>query len=223
MLICLAFTGCSNNSSVSTKDNILFSLDKSSFSNIEIEHSWENWTFEEVSKDIKNYLGESIDKHTLVLKDESEKKPVPPGKHSPGVRIGESDWNHYSVDFDICFNSAESFSFIIYDETNILSSNENDNKQRYWFRISKDGNLTYEKTLGINTEYLYDNGTKLTINDFDPDLWNHFSLKTVNSDIVLYVNGNKVGKIDTYSANNRGKFAIEGSSGIMIKDLQIYD
>jgi hypothetical protein len=217
-----AFIGCSNNSSLSSKDNTLFSLDNSTFSNIGIEYSWENWTYEEVSHEINNYLGEKVDEHTLALKSETGKKPVPPGNYPPGVRFGESDWNNYSVDFDICFNGAASFFFIIYDETNLFDSNENDNVQRYWFKISRDGDLTYETTLGTNIEYLYDNGTKLEIKDFNPDLWNHVSIKTINNDIVLFFNSNKIGKIDTYSDNDKGKFAIDGSSGLMIKDLQIY-
>ncbi len=223
-MIYLATTGCSNNNSLSSskKENTLFSLDNSTFSHIEIKRSWENWTYEEVSNDINNYLGENVDKHTIVLKNKTGKIPVPPGAHPPDVRFGESDWNNYSVDFDICFNGAEAFSFIMYDETNLLVSNGNDNVQRYWFRISRDGDLTYETTLGTNIEYVYDNGMKLTIKDFNPDLWNHISIKTINNDIILFFNSDKIGKLDTYSADNKGKFAITGSSGLMIKDLQIY-
>ena len=72
-MIYLTFTGCSNNSSLSSKDNTLFSLDNSTFSNIEIEHSWEKWTYKEVSNDINNYLGEKVGKHTIALKNETEK------------------------------------------------------------------------------------------------------------------------------------------------------
>lgn len=206
---------------MSISENMIFSLDDSTFSNIEIERSWEEWTYEEVSKDINNYMGEKIDKHTIVLKNET-KNPAPPGKYPPGLRFGESEWNNYSVEFDICYNGAEAFSFIMYDETNLLDPNANGNVQRYWFRISRNGDLTYETTLGTDIEYLYDNDTKLTVKDFTPDLWNHFSLETVNNYVVLFVNGNEIGKIDTHSTKSIGKFALDGSSGLMIKDLRIY-
>lgn len=157
-----------------------------------------------------------------VLKRGGSFQPAPPGMYPPALRIGEEDWQDYSVSFDFFIGSSGHISFVLYDNSNIFSPVNSyfEGDQRFWFSLLSNGQISFETTSMVDSYYLTNaDGERLTIEDFDSDIWNTASLRNENGNLSLFVNGAKVTTISQFSDIHRGRLALDGSIGCMFRNI----
>lgn len=157
-----------------------------------------------------------------VLKNGGIVQTAPPGMFSPALRVGEDDWQDYSVSFDFFIGTSGYVSFILYDNSNIFSPANSyfEGDQRFWFSLHSDGQISFETTSMVDSYYLMNaDGERLTIKDFDPEIWNTVSLRNDKGNLSLFVNGAKVATISQFSDIHQGRLALDGSTGCMFKNI----
>lgn len=158
-----------------------------------------------------------------VLKNGGAVRAAPPGMFPPALRIGEEDWEDYSVSFDFFIGTSGYVSFVLYDNSNIFSPENSyfEGDQRFWFSLHSDGQISFETTSMVDSYYLTnDDGEPLTIKDFDPDTWNTVSLRNESGDLSLFVNGAKVTSISQFGDIHQGRLALDGTIGCMFKNIR---
>ena len=183
------------------------------------------WEIIQTTQEMIDYNGNTIEKGIYAIsRTDPVGKPMPAGNPQPSLRIGDEHNGNYSVSFDYCIPDKGPLFFMMYDDSDTVYANEQLGEEYYWYELFANGRFNMCTTFGKNSKHICSSdGNFITVENYDPTIWNHCTLNVIDSGIEVFINDELITVLDSLNNKKTGRLGLDGIQGTMFRNIDFRD
>lgn len=186
----------------------------------ECKYEKDVWEISKTSQVTLSYDGENIPLGTHVIKRLGNEFPAAPGNFPPSLRLADAHNGDYEVAFSYFVPKSGFLNFVMFDESNITHANDYLGDQYFWYELKGAGYISYKTTFGVDDDSIKDDKqNRVFVENYQTEIWNKCSLKSIGDEIEIYINDNYIATIKSPDEKRRGHLSLDGAEGILFKDF----